>query len=383
MTELTDSILCGSAFLLTFIIFINPTNVNTAANKWFGAFICCFFLISVQNNLLSTGLFKENHPLPEWLGVTNFIIAPVFYLSISYYVEPLRKWKPSSLFHFSFALFILALIIISYFLDNNSVQEGVGKKAIADAEIIFNIFFSIQVIPYCLLAYKKIIKHNKNIHQHHSILERVNLSWLKHVSIAVLIISILWVTDIFFNFSGKHQIVDTLTSIIYLSGICYITYFWLKQEEIFPYTRDEKHQIVTINAENTSQGVVKKNLLSEVQLTIMKAALLELIETKKPFLASDLNLIKLAGQLNISAHLLSYVINTGFNENFYQLINRYRVEEAKRLLLEPEMKHLNLLGIAFEVGFNSKTVFNTTFKKITGLTPSEYKKQHSDKTRSD
>ena len=78
--------------------------------------------------------------------------------------------------------------------------------------------------------------------------------------------------------------------------------------------------------------------------------------------------------MNLSTHLLSYTINTGFDENFYQFINRYRIDEAKKMVLDPQMGHLNLVGIAFAVGFNSKTAFNTAFKKATGQTPSEFKK---------
>ena len=78
--------------------------------------------------------------------------------------------------------------------------------------------------------------------------------------------------------------------------------------------------------------------------------------------------------MNCTPHQLSYIINNGFDENFYQFINRFRIEEAKKLILNPNMNHLSLLGIGFEVGFNSKSVFNTTFKKNTGKTPSEFKK---------
>jgi AraC-like DNA-binding protein len=81
--------------------------------------------------------------------------------------------------------------------------------------------------------------------------------------------------------------------------------------------------------------------------------------------------------MNITSHQLSYVINTGFNENFFRFINQYRVEKAKELLLLEEMNRLSILGIAFESGFNSKTSFNTTFKKFTGQTPSAFKEMRS------
>jgi AraC-like DNA-binding protein len=98
---------------------------------------------------------------------------------------------------------------------------------------------------------------------------------------------------------------------------------------------------------------------------------------KKPYLDSELNLIKLAELLQMTPHQLSYIINNGFNENFFQYVNGYRVEKAKELLVEDEMNKLSILGIAFESGFNSKTSFNTTFKKFTGQTPSEFKTRSS------
>jgi AraC-like DNA-binding protein len=74
---------------------------------------------------------------------------------------------------------------------------------------------------------------------------------------------------------------------------------------------------------------------------------------------------------------MSYLINSGFGENFFQFINKYRVERAKELLNIDKLSKYSILGIAFESGFNSKTTFNTTFKKFTNQTPSEYLKRVS------
>ena len=63
------------------------------------------------------------------------------------------------------------------------------------------------------------------------------------------------------------------------------------------------------------------------------------------------------------------------NKNFYDLINGYRVDEAKRLLVNPENKNYTILSVGFEAGFNSKTTFNTVFKKFTGLTPTDFREQ--------
>jgi AraC-like DNA-binding protein len=77
--------------------------------------------------------------------------------------------------------------------------------------------------------------------------------------------------------------------------------------------------------------------------------------------------------MQLSPHELSYLINVGFENNFYNFVNSYRVEESKTLLTSPKHQHLSMLGIAFEAGFNSKTAFYTAFKKMTGVSPTEFK----------
>jgi AraC-like DNA-binding protein len=107
-------------------------------------------------------------------------------------------------------------------------------------------------------------------------------------------------------------------------------------------------------------------------LLVLKQKLTQLMVADRVFLTPDLTLPALAQQAGISVHDLSYVLNEGFGENFFQFVNRYRVEEAKRLLTSAQHRHLSILGIAFEAGFSSKTTFNTTFKKLTGQSPSDF-----------
>ena len=101
--------------------------------------------------------------------------------------------------------------------------------------------------------------------------------------------------------------------------------------------------------------------------------LLQCMKEKKPFTDGHLSLQKLAGDLSIPPHHLSQIINERLGQTFSDFINSYRVEEAKRRLLDPAFKHLSLLGIAVDVGFNSKSSFNSVFKKHTSMTPSEFR----------
>jgi adenylate cyclase len=119
----------------------------------------------------------------------------------------------------------------------------------------------------------------------------------------------------------------------------------------------------------------KKALLDEESAADCKARLLHLIETEKPYLNPDLSLRLLANQLGIHANQLSWLLNDSMGKNFNTFINHYRVEEFKVRAPLPENAHLTIMSVAYDCGFNSKTVFNTYFKKETGLTPKEFLKQ--------
>jgi AraC-like DNA-binding protein len=102
--------------------------------------------------------------------------------------------------------------------------------------------------------------------------------------------------------------------------------------------------------------------------------LLDLMNTEKPYLDGDLTLQKLAKALSVSPHHLSQTINEQLNQNFFDFINTYRIEEAKRMLRDPGKKHYSILAVSEEVGFNSKSAFNAAFKKHVNMTPSEFRK---------
>jgi AraC-like DNA-binding protein len=122
-------------------------------------------------------------------------------------------------------------------------------------------------------------------------------------------------------------------------------------------------------------GKYEKSGLTETKAKQFLTALQQLMESEKPYLNSELTLLQLAEMLVISPHNLSEIINTRQQQNFFDFVNSYRVEKARRDLIDPTKQHLKILSIAFEAGFNSKTAFNTIFKKFTNLTPSEYRQR--------
>ncbi len=99
----------------------------------------------------------------------------------------------------------------------------------------------------------------------------------------------------------------------------------------------------------------------------------ELMELQKPHLDPLLTIARLASQLKIKPEQLSEVLNSTMNQNFYDYINKHRVEEFKLQCQNPDNKHLSILGIAYECGFNSKAAFYRAFKKFENTSPTNYK----------
>lgn len=127
-------------------------------------------------------------------------------------------------------------------------------------------------------------------------------------------------------------------------------------------------------AETTKKKYEKSTLRTDaVEASLRK--LTQHLETRKPYLSSELTLPELAKQLSLSTHHLSQLINEQWQVNFFDLINRYRVEEAKLKLQDPAFAHLKIEEIAFQTGFNSKSAFNAAFKKITQATPSQFRRE--------
>lgn len=115
--------------------------------------------------------------------------------------------------------------------------------------------------------------------------------------------------------------------------------------------------------------------LSHDDAKLINDRLLCYMQEHKPYLENHLNLRSLAKELDVNANYLSQVINEKHGKNFFEFINSYRVNELKQMMNDPSNRQFTLLSMAFDCGFNSKTTFNTAFKRITGLTPSQYLKK--------
>lgn len=125
-----------------------------------------------------------------------------------------------------------------------------------------------------------------------------------------------------------------------------------------------------------SKRKYKKSLFDPALLQQYKAQLEQYMQEKSPYLDPELSLRSLAQQLDLSPNQLSQLLNEGFDRNFSEFINLYRLETFKQKANDPANQQLTILALAYDSGFSSKTVFNTFFKKVEGKTPREYFKHN-------
>ena len=218
------------------------------------------------------------------------------------------------------------------------------------------------------MSYIKIQKHKKRIRLFSSNTIQIDLKWLELIILAIFIL-IIFIGS--YNLLFVEADLNLFANSVSLLIIYFIAYNSLKQKEIFLL---DEHELKLIMSSEEQTETTKRKVISDGELTSLKEHLIKLMDDEKPYLDSELSLTQLAQLMNVTPHQLSYLINVSFEENFFWFVNRYRVQRVKELLLDEQNDNKTILGIAFDSGFNSKTSFNTTFKKICRQTPSEFKK---------
>ncbi|MEZ4919592.1 MAG: AraC family transcriptional regulator [Saprospiraceae bacterium] len=167
----------------------------------------------------------------------------------------------------------------------------------------------------------------------------------------------------FFTLLMDYQISVAMTVFIYLIALyAYLYPLVLDGRSIREQLLPEKYR----NSGLTDEAA--KSLLARLQSRM---------EEEQLYTEPDLSLERLADELQASKHHVSQVLNAFEGKSFFEYINHFRIEEAKRLLTEYDRSQMHIIEIAYKVGFNNKVSFNNAFKKDTGLTPSAYRQHHS------
>lgn len=353
----------SSLAILSFIHICNPLNVNRIANRWFGTFLLLWAFFYSEEIVW---FIYKTQPNFLWLYIVRFFqyLTPLmFYLSIIFYTDPSYNIKKNIWSHC--ILPFLYFILLFFYYWGGMLSDKINYL------LIFILLG--QSLFYVVASYIRIRKHKKNILKFASNVKVVDLFWLERVIYALLFILIVIIFyNLFISFKSLNLFMNVLLQIVIFD----IAYHSLRQKEIFPMDNEMKEEIVLISNESENDEFRKK-IISDEELVILKTQLNEFMHNREPYLDPDLSLIKLSELFGTTPHRLSYILNSGFNKNFFNFINSYRVEKAKLLLNNSDMNQYSILGIAFESGFNSKSTFHTIFKKETGFTPTDFKKRSS------
>jgi AraC-like DNA-binding protein len=386
----------GASFLLSFLLFFHPFNQNIKANKWLGFFAFIIGSAFIGTYLTLTEITGSNNFLFKVLNILQFLLAPSFYFSILYFVKPTKVFQAIDWLHFlPFIIYAVAETIW------NSGEKSISMltlfKVNNDASILVRNILPLIALLYLIQCYFTLRKHKANLKRISSAISQISLDWLVQFLFLLLIIVIIWINDALFGLPFLTE----ATNFVYAISIFFLAYFSIKQKAIFAFKEKDINQISEVleyedyttgistpsvtEPSTSNTGVESVEVLNEKpklkrlnaeQVADLSARLFSLMENDKLFLNNDLNLPTVAEKLDIGIHEASFLINEAAKDNFYNFVNKYRVEEAKKLLASAKMEELNIVGIAFASGFNSKTTFNTTFKKMVGISPSQYSKQH-------
>ena len=314
------------------------------------------------------GETQQLEPLLILGGTLQFLAAPLLYLYIQTLVNPsfrIRNMLPHGIPFIFFCGLILYYNSFEYETSAIWIDEGFINS---QGELPFFIryyssFLAFSSLIYPLVSLVALYKHKRRVLQEFSFQERITLGWLRHWVLLELFAFLISYVVIW---AGALEVMDMLLSFKILAGLILVNifvvgFFGISQPIIFGLEEEEpkeKYKSSALSVEEADQYVKR---------------LRTLMEQEKAFLDPKLSIVQLASMLDISKHHLSQVLNDNLKTNFYDYVNRFRVEEFKRRIQTPDYDHLSLLGIAFGCGFNSKSSFNGVFKKLEQVTPSYYK----------
>jgi AraC-like DNA-binding protein len=359
----------GIAQGLFVVLLLNNKTVKRNRANVFLSILLISFSFSIAHILFAGAVMNHFSTEVYTLGdPTFFLIAPLLWFYTKELIGERVALSKNLVLHF-----LPFLVIIFLSLTLKSVDPDFAfMQFLNQHQRLINVFFWISVVAqfssYQFLIRKKWIAYQEFIKQEVSNKEGVDISWVRFFLIIFLLINIFFLFSLFTAIHLDYASWQPrTTALIFSLSVFALSYKGILQKELFQKVEVRAEEIIE-TLRNASPIKPDKELIGR---------LLNYMTEKKPYLDSELTLSSLAKDLGISRSQLSLLINERIGDNFYDFVNKYRVEEVKKLMVDPQVKNYNLLGIALEAGFKSKSTFNLIFKRFTGLTPTEYRKNLS------
>jgi len=355
--------------LFLFIIFLLNKNLNR--NRISILLLASFFVaqfVGISNHLILSqkDFFTNITPHIFYIGLPfPWLWAPLFYL----YVKSLifSDFKLSKR-HFAHLIpFFISLLydIIQFHL--NSTQDKLdlisnNRFFTPNISLFINLLITLQISVYLIFVLIMFYNYKRNLKNRQSNIDTFQNNWL-HIFIYGYLIAFL-IVDL--CRIGLYALSNYREVFVFVSFFGFFIYFIL----LF-YRAISNPEIFTKIEEKPEP---KTNTIPKHEAYFLLNRVKDFMHSNEPYLNPELTLKDLSQELKMPERLLSGVINQYNNQNFYDFVNTFRVEKAKKLLTENESKRKTIQEIIWDSGFNSKSTFNLAFKKLTGITPTEFKK---------
>lgn len=346
------------------------------------------FLMALQmiSSLLSIKFDRFTFPELIMLKLIPFTYGPFVFI----YAKMLILEKPvfRVRYFFHFLPFVLATAFFMLFVSKEAVMTEVNTSFLGDKITGYHMAYSILIVGSIFFYVVQVLYllriHEKNVYNYYSFdSHKTNLRWLKTIALIFALAYSLAVISRLFNFylNLKNPILQP--DIFPITGLTFFAYalsfFGFNQDTIFvseSFKRLHRRQdrlaaaddeVIKANPKYQRSGLKEDVALKYIDIVQ------KYMESEQPYMNGDFTIENMAHTLNIPKHYITQVLNERLNKNFYTFVNEFRVEEVKRRMADKKYSNLTFLALAYDSGFNSKSSFNTIFKKYTGFTPSEYK----------
>ena len=339
-------------WLLAFFLFTNAVDA------------CKFLMRDFPVNFINLEAFRWS---------INYLVPASFYLYVLSVCFSKFRLKPKHLWHIiPFIAFNLYMMYGIYIEDRAS--KVIFINALSESPIMqfFHILFEVLFQVYFIASFL-VIRKSKTVYLENYTNPNISiLNALYKITILYYVLHFLvlirWLVTFFFGVGELRQWIVILDGFAFFFCTCWYLFVALNKPEFFRGVNAQLKPIVELIPKQKPSPAIDDQKNKQI------LALKEFMIEKEPYLDSSLTIQDLAEQVKIPVKDLSALINLYMNKHFFDFINEYRIEKAKEILKDSSQKDVTILEILYQVGFNSKSSFSTSFKKYTGTTPTDFRK---------
>jgi AraC-like DNA-binding protein len=359
--------LVGAAHaLVQALLLVFSRRGNRSANRIMALFLLALALGMANGFIAVLGGYDRWPALSVFIGSIVLLYSPLFYFYIRAMSGGEFLWRPARIAHFF--PFLLGLLCWSafWFFRSHAAVPGIPAWCVRTPWLPVAIMAVAQMTVYITLMVRCLRRYARRIRESFSSLEGINLRWLRW-RLAVFAVICLAGLAVMAVFKFDRRLVNVAGQAVFFLAALNIFatgYRAMFQPRIFFGPGGEggpgkRYQRSSLGSESAGQ---------------LKARLLAMMDGERSFLDAKLSLPKLAQDLDAPVNHLSQVINEQLGRNFFDFVNGYRVDAAKRMLTQPGAAQQKLISVAFDCGFNSLATFNRVFKDLAGMSPSQFRK---------